>query len=49
MELAELYRKGLPPVTGGALDQSQWFIAFCRAAWADQAYIRAKLGWYGDE
>ena len=27
IELIELFKKGLPPVAGGSLDQAAWFIA----------------------
>jgi hypothetical protein len=38
IEGASLYDKGLPPVAGGFLDQSCYFVAFCRALWAEQAH-----------
>ncbi len=39
---AELYAKGLPPVIGGALDQSQQFVESARFIWNEQAYWKAK-------
>ena len=41
---ADLYKKGLPPIAGGALDQAQNFLMACRFAFGEQAYWKAKLG-----
>jgi len=41
---ARLYEKGLPPVAGGALDQTAWFIEACTFVWNEQATWRSKLG-----
>ncbi len=41
---AVLYEKGLPPVTGGALEQSHWFTDACRFYWGEQSFWKAKLG-----
>jgi len=40
---AELYRKGCPPVAGGSLDQTRWFVQASRLIWAEEAYWQAKL------
>jgi transposase-like protein len=37
LELADLYRRGLPPVSGGSLDQGAGFVAACRQIWSDRA------------
>lgn len=37
---ADLYEKGLPPVAGGALDQSAWFTDAAQCFWHEKA--RAK-------
>lgn len=31
LRLADLFDKGLPPVTGGVLDQANWFVEFYTA------------------
>lgn len=33
LNFAELAREGLPPVHGGALDQTQSFLQVCRMIW----------------
>ena len=40
--LAELYRKGLPPVAGGTLDQAAAFNDAARFVWAEMDRIRAE-------
>jgi hypothetical protein len=40
VRLANLTRKGLPPVAGGALDQTQSFISALELIWAEQAEYR---------
>jgi len=44
IEYAELYAKGLPPVTGGALDQSHGFLTACKFIFGEQNKWKAKLG-----
>lgn len=44
IEYAELFEKGLPPIAGGAMDQTRWFVSACRLIWADQAYWKRQLG-----
>ncbi len=44
IEYAELYRKGLPPVQGGSLDQSKSFIVAANFIYKEQYYWKAKLG-----
>jgi hypothetical protein len=39
-KLADLFEKGLPPVAGGALDQSAWFIDAVQVLAADEAEMR---------
>ena len=41
--MAELTKRGLPPVAGGALDQAQKFLDACRFAWAEEARLRAEI------
>ena len=36
IELAELYKKGLPPVAGGVLDQTAGFVTACRFVWSEE-------------
>jgi hypothetical protein len=43
IELAELYRKGLPPVAGGSMDQAAGFVTACRQIWADRAAMTASM------
>jgi len=42
MELAELYEKGLPPIAGGALDQTASFTAAARLIWRQQQKHKAR-------
>jgi len=44
IEYAELYKKGLPPVAGGALDQSAGFVAAARFIFGEQDKHKKKLG-----
>ena len=39
IELIELFHKGLPPVSGGVLDQANWFIEAARQLKRDEAAI----------
>lgn len=43
IRLAVLFEMGLPPVAGGVLDQSHWFVEACAFLWAEQAYHRRHL------
>jgi hypothetical protein len=43
LDYADLYRRGLAPEPGGALDQAAGFVAACRFAWAQQARLKAEL------
>jgi hypothetical protein len=40
--LAELFAKGLPPVAGGVLDQSAWFLQAAQILERDEETIRAE-------
>ena len=43
MELAELFKKGLPPIAGGVLDQAKNFVSAARFCWAEiENYKREK-------
>ena len=44
IQYVELYKKGLPPVAGGALDQAKNFIDSARFIFRENEYWRAKLG-----
>ena len=44
IEFANLYKKGLPPVAGGALDQAYNFIQAAKLIFSEQAYYRKELG-----
>ena len=35
LDFVELFERGLPPVAGGVLDQSRWFIEACRLGWVE--------------
>jgi len=37
---ADLFKRGLPPVAGGALDQSAWFTQAAHFAWAEASRFR---------
>lgn len=43
MEYAELYKKGLPPLAGGALDQAACFVAACNYIYFEQQSWKRKL------
>lgn len=43
IEYANLYKKGLPPVAGGALDQARAFTDAARFIFAEQSYWKNKL------
>jgi len=40
LSYAAMYEKGLPPVAGGVLDQTQWFVRACDLIWADEAQLK---------
>lgn len=40
--LADLFAKGLPPVAGGVLDQSAWFLQAARILERDEETIKAE-------
>ena len=42
IELADLFEKGIPPVTGGALDQAAWFLQATKTLAHEEAAIKAK-------
>lgn len=42
MLLADMAREGCWPVAGGLLDQTRWFIDFCRLSWGEQDAILAR-------
>lgn len=44
LHYAELYKKGLPPVSGGALDQGAKFSYCATHIWHEQSRLRADLG-----
>lgn len=43
LDLAELFRRGCPPIPGGSLDQVNQFVEAARFVWRDAAYWRSKL------
>ena len=50
LHCAELYRKGLPPVAGGSLDQAAVFVEAARFIWAEKSHHKAdamKAAWKG--
>jgi hypothetical protein len=40
IEYAELYEKGLPPIAGGALEQTEYFRRAARFIWNEQRQWR---------
>lgn len=44
VELADMLDHGLPPVAGGALDQSHAFIEAARFVWSEQRGWKNRLG-----
>jgi len=44
IELAALFKKGLPPIAGGSLDQAQSFLAAARFVFREEARLKAELG-----
>lgn len=45
LDYADMYKKGLPPVQGGVLDQAFSFVQACRFVWYVEEYVKKKLGW----
>jgi hypothetical protein len=43
LSAADLCSKGLPPIAGGSLDQTKWFVDAARFAWAEDQYWKLKL------
>lgn len=48
IEFADLYRKGIPLVAGGALDQPMQFVRACRLIWAEQDRWKSKMMDFSD-
>jgi len=44
LEAATFLKRGLAPMPGGLLDQTQSFVRAARFVWAEQSFWRAKLG-----
>lgn len=44
ISMANLYKKGLPPVAGGVLDQAKSFVMAAEFIYKEQYYWKAKLG-----
>jgi hypothetical protein len=42
VELIDLFRKGLPPVSGGTLDQSVWFLDAARILENEESKLKAE-------
>ena len=43
VKLADLFRKGLPPLAGGTLDQPQEFLDWCDFYFGDMDALRPRL------
>jgi hypothetical protein len=41
--LADLFKEGVPPIAGGALDQAQWFLTASRQLKCDESVFLAEL------
>jgi hypothetical protein len=44
IEMAGFYKKALPPVAGGVLDQANIFIAACTMIWNEEKYYKVPNG-----
>jgi NADPH-dependent 7-cyano-7-deazaguanine reductase QueF-like protein len=44
LELADFWEKGLPPIGGGVLDQTQNFVEAARFVFSEKNYWKRKLG-----
>lgn len=44
ISLADLFEKGLPPITGGVLNQAKAFVEAARFVFSEKAYWKGKLG-----
>ena len=44
IDMAEMMRHGLPPLAGGALDQTQIFLEAAQFIWSETAIHRAEHG-----
>lgn len=44
LDLAGMYKRGLPPIAGGALDQAEQFVEAARMIWREEDYWAAKIG-----
>lgn len=44
LEYAELFKKGLPPIAGGTLDQAKNFLSAARMVFNEQQIWKNKLG-----
>ena len=42
VELCDLYQKGLPPISGGALDQAAWFLEAAKFLESEELTIKAE-------
>lgn len=42
LKLVDLFEKGIPPVAGGALDQTAWFLNFHRRCNQEESRIQAE-------
>jgi hypothetical protein len=43
INLADLFYKGLPPIAGGTLDQSSWFLRFADCLASEDAQAKSEL------
>lgn len=44
LDYVALAQKGLLPLAGGLLDQTQWFVQAVQYVWAEQRVAKAGLG-----
>lgn len=44
LRAADFWRRGIPPVGGGMLDQTEWTIEAAEFVWSDQANWKARKG-----
>lgn len=44
LHLSEIARKGTWPEPGGSLDQTEWFLSFCRFAWSRRDILMSERG-----
>ncbi len=47
IELARLFRRGIPPIAGGVLDQTAKFLEAAKFVWAEEAGLKTEIMKHG--